>query len=432
MKNVILTLFALFVIVFSLTGRSVVAALALGWLIFSLCALLQRHPPREILRVSLQGIYKVHTILILFALVGLLTAVWRSSATVATIIFYCSSLFSPKLMLLLCFWLNCLISLLMGTSFGSAATMGVITMGIARAVGVDPLLAGGAILSGIYFGDRCSPVSTSALLVAQLTETDLYRNIRAMFKTCIVPFAVSSLLYLGLGWFTAGEGAMDSGVYDQFAAHYVLSWVNLLPAVLILVLAVLRVKVKGVLLCSILCGLMVSLFVQKMPPLELLSALITGYHAPTVELAALFDGGGLTSMLRVTLIVMISSTYAGLFALTGLLEDVDHGMRELTRRTGFFTGTLAAALLTGLMACNQTLTILLTHQLCGGLTADREEAALALEDTAVVLSPLVPWSIAGAVPIAAVGTTAACIPFAFYLYLLPLCRLADEVLKKRK
>ena len=42
-----------------------------------------------------------------------------------------------------------------------------------------------------------SPVSTSALLVSVLTETDLYTNIRNMALDTLPPFLAASLIYLG-------------------------------------------------------------------------------------------------------------------------------------------------------------------------------------------------------------------------------------------
>lgn len=55
-------------------------------------------------------------------------------------------------------------------------------MTMAQTIGVNPVFAGGAVLSGIFFGDRCSPVSTSAMLVSEVTRTDLYENIKGMVK----------------------------------------------------------------------------------------------------------------------------------------------------------------------------------------------------------------------------------------------------------
>ena len=79
-----------------------------------------------------------------------------------------------------------------------------------------------------------------------------------------------------------------------------------------------------------------------------------------------------------------------------------------------------------MVACNQSLTILLVHQLCRDLRPDPSGLALDLEDTAVVVSPLVPWSIAGAVPLSAVGAPSLSMLLACYLYLLPLWRLTRK------
>ena len=75
----------------------------------------------------------------------------------------CGKAAAPEVILLASFLLNCGISVLTGTSFGTAATIGVICMSMGVSEGANPLLLGGAILSGAFFGDRCSPFSTSAL-----------------------------------------------------------------------------------------------------------------------------------------------------------------------------------------------------------------------------------------------------------------------------
>ena len=74
--------------------------------------------------------------------------------------------------------LNSLVSFLIGTSFGTAATMGAICIAMAQAMDISLALAGGAAISGAFFGDRCSPVSTSTLLVAEVTHTDMYKIYR--------------------------------------------------------------------------------------------------------------------------------------------------------------------------------------------------------------------------------------------------------------
>ena len=85
-----------------------------------------------------------------------------------------------------------------------------------------------------------------------------------------------------------------------------------------------------------------------------------------------------------------------------------------------------------MIACNQTLAIMLTQQLCGDLEADPNRVAANLENTAVVIAPLIPWSIAGGVPLASVDAPTVCILTAFYLYLIPLWNYLLAIWQRKK
>ena len=178
---------------------SLLFALLLGYVIFALYAIRKGFSLPEVLGMSAQGVPAAKNILTTFVLIGILTSLWRAGGTIPAIVCYSVRVMEPRLFLVCSFLLNCLVSFLTGTAFGSAATMGAVCMTMAAALGADPLMTGGAILSGVYFGDRCSPVSTSALLVADLTGTDLFGNIRQMLRTCLVPFALAAGLYLLFG-----------------------------------------------------------------------------------------------------------------------------------------------------------------------------------------------------------------------------------------
>lgn len=55
-----------------------------------------------------------------------------------------------------------------------------------------------------------------------------------------------------------------------------------------------------------------------------------------------------------------------------------------------------------------------------------------LENSVVVLAPLVPWSIAGAVPLASAGAPEQSLLAACYLYLIPLYSLVRKLLCRRR
>ena len=307
-ETAVLVVFAVTLIGCILAGIPILAALALGYLIFFAYTLSRGYTVRDILGMSWKGIKTAKNILITFLLIGMLTALWRAAGTIPAIVSYCAGLMNPSVMILMAFLLNCLVSVLTGTAFGTAATMGVICMTMAKAMGCNEILAGGAILSGVFFGDRCSPVSTSALLVAELTHTNIFDNIRLMVKTAFIPTLLTCGFYGICGILFPAVGSGSMALADSFAGVFRLGLVPILPAIVIMVLSLFRVQVRKAMFASIVTAIGVCLFWQHTDPSGLFALLINGYHAPDPSLSSMIDGGGIMSMVRVALIITISSS----------------------------------------------------------------------------------------------------------------------------
>lgn len=430
MEIVTLSLFCAALLLCVLSGLSILYALLIGLIIFSLYGKKKGYRWSELAQMSFAGIKTVKNILITFVLIGVLTALWRDAGTIPIIVCYAIKLIQPSLFLVMVFLLNCLVSILTGTAFGTAATMGVICATIAAAMQINPLLVGGAVLSGVYFGDRCSPVSTSALLIAELTQTNIIQNIKGMLRSSWVPFLITCVLYVLAGLQSGHLGEVPN-LQALFSREFTLSWVAVLPAVVIIVISLLQVNVKATITASILTSLPICILVQNTPVTDLPRLILLGYSAADAEAASMLNGGGIISMLKVTAIVCLSSSYSGIFQKTGLLDRAKLAINVLSERTTSYTAILCTSIVSGIIACNQTLTIILAHQLCNQAESDNKRLAIHLEDTAVVAAPLVPWSIAGAVPLASIGAPSSSVFFACFLYLLPIWRLAVELLTRR-
>ena len=431
MEALVLTLFCAALLCCVVLEKSILLALLFGLGLFLAYGRLRGHRWKALAGMCLEGVKTVKNVAITFCLIGALTALWRACGTIAVIVCWASKLIWPPLFLLLAFLLNCGMSILTGTAFGTAATMGVICAAIGSALNIPTVLLGGAVLSGVYFGDRCSPISTSALLVAELTGTDIYSNIRDMLRSARVPLLLSCGAYMLLG-LRAFTGGTVPDLQAIFSRELNLHWAAVLPAAAILLLSALRWNVKRSMLVSILLSLPIAVGIQGAAVSSLPELILTGYHAADPQLAALMDGGGLFSMLRLVGIVTISSAYAGIFHATGLLEPLKRAIARLSGRTTPYFAALITAFLTGMVACNQTLTIMLTHELCGSLISVKNCRALTLEDTAVVAAPLIPWSIAGGVPLSSVGAPGSSLFFACFLYLLPLWNIVTAAVRRRK
>ena len=423
-------LFSLSLITCLLLKFSVVYALVIGYIIFIIYGLIKRHNLIILIKKSFEGVLTVKNILLVFILIGMITALWRVSGTIAFIVYMGSKLISPSILILLTFLLCAILSVLIGTSLGTAATMGVICASIGKAMGVNPYYIGGAVLSGIYFGDRCSPMSTSALLIAELTKTNLYTNIKLMIKTSIIPFVMTCLFYLFLG-FNSTVSNISVNVTEIFKQNYNLNIIVIIPAILIIILSILKINVKKTMLVSIIISFIIAMFIQRDSIVVLINYCIFGYHHPNEKLNLMMKGGGILSMVNVSLIVGISSSYSGIFKETKMLVSLKGYLKEFSKKTSNYFVIFLSSIISGAIACNQSLGTILTNELCGELV-EKQKMAIILENTVILLVGLIPWNIAMDVPLKAIDVGFVSGFFAFYLYFLPLWNLFLGVMEEKK
>jgi len=431
LELLVLTIFILGLIACISIGLSIIYALIFGVLLFSLYAKLKGFSCKAIGSMLISGPRKVKNIILVMVCIGCLTAVWRICGTIPYIVYYSAGFIQPEIFIFCAFVLCSLLSFLTGSSFATAGTIGTICMMLGNAASIPQMPLAGAIMSGCYFGDRCSPMSSSALLVAEVTGTNIYDNIRTMFKTGLVPLVASCVLYLFLRYDTAALGQSQS--LEVFRASFRLHWVCLIPALLTLVLCSLRVDVKKTMLLSTAVGTVICLVLQKLSLSYILKTMLLGFHPMNnAELSRLLEGGGITSMLDVVLIVCLSSCFSGIFEETGLLSQIDTLLLKLSKRITKEGTFLLTAIFTCMVSCNQSLATILTNDLSRSYQPDKNKRAAWMENTVIVVAPLIPWNIAGAVPLAILGASHGSLLYAWYLYLLPLALLLSGIVGAMK
>lgn len=427
----VLVAFLVALIVCIVTGTELIYALLFGMLCFSWYTVKKGRTLGNVVRLLLDGMARVGNIIIIFVLIGCLTASWRVGGTIPFILYHSIDLIKPKYFVLCTFLLCCMMSFLTGTSFGTSSTMGVICMMISNAAGLNPMLTAGAILSGIFFGDRCSPMSSSAILVCSLTGTDIYRNIKKMMKTSLVPFLITCILYVILA--SGMTADPDPTVTALFEENFSLNWITAMPAVLMLLLALLRIDVKIAMGVSIVAASAAAVMVQGISAGELIRILWTGgTFEKGSRLAALLDGGGISSMVEVSAIVLISASYSGIFSATPLLSGVKEQLKKTVSKLTPFGTVIITSVIASAVSCNQSLGTILTWQICDDFYQDKEDLAIALENSVILIAALIPWAIAGAVPVATIGAEMTCLVAAFYLYLVPLWNLCFSIYTARR
>lgn len=404
------------------TGLSVAWALLGGLILFWLLGLRQGFTHRQLWEMAWKKCRKSLIVVEVIFLIGIITGVWRVGGTIAYCIVMGVELVTPGLFLVVAFLLCVALSYVLGTSYGVSSTMGVILMALARSGGVDPALAAGVILSGVYFGDRCSPASSAASLVAAVTDTDLYRNVRQMLRTALLPTLLTLGIYVVLS-LRNPLARMDQSVLSALEGNFSITWLALLPAAVMFLLPLFKVPIKLAMLGSIAVAAVLAMAVQGFSLWEVLSAAWGGYHPADPALNAVLGGGGITSMMVSYVIVILTGLYSGILEGTGDLEPMQQKAEALAGKIGAFPAMIVVSTLTAMVLCNQAVTSILSEQLLRRCYDDREELAMDIENSGILIAGLIPWSIACSIPLAMLGADSSALLYALLLWLIPICYL---------
>ena len=404
------------------TGWSVAWALLGGLLLFWVLGRKEGFTRRQLWDMAWAKCKKSLIVVRIIVLIGVITGVWRCGGTIASCIVWGVGLVTPKLFLLLAFLLCAAFSYVLGTSYGVSSTLGVILMALARSGGVDPTVAAGVILSGVYVGDRCSPASSAASLVAAVTDTDLYRNVRQMLKTAALPTVLTAGIYVALSIRHPLE-AVDGTVLGALEGRFTLSWWTLLPAVIMFLLPLFKVPIQWTITASAAAAAILAVALQGFSVKEVLLAAWSGYHPADEALSAVLSGGGITSMAVSYVIVALTGLYSGILEGAGALRPLSGRAEKLAEKIGRFPAMIVISFLCASVLCNQAVTSMMGAQLLEKAYDDKEELAMDIENSGIVIAGLIPWSIACSIPLAMLGAGSGAILYAFLLWLIPICYL---------
>jgi len=406
-------------------GYALSWALAFALALFFAVGLRRGYKAGALAQMAWSKMPKTMIVLRIIFLIGILTGVWRSCGTIAFFIYYGVRAIPPSLFVLLSFLLTALLSYALGTSFGVTSTAGVVLIALARSGGVDPAVAAGAILSGVYFGDRGAPTSSCASLVAALTETELYRNVRRMHRTALLPYAICLVFFAFLSLRNPLSGA-DETLLTALSGSFDLTLWAVVPAIIMLILPLLRVPIWIAMTISGAAAFAISVLSQGMGVMDTLRVCVLGYTSDGV-LASVLSGGGLISMLTVFLMLPLASMMGGILEGTGALDSVQVKLGSVSDKLGLLPTTALLSILCSMVLCNQTIVVIMLQQLLGKVYeragASNEEFAMDIANTGVTLAGLVPWCIACAVPLSMLGVGVEALPYAALLYTIPICYL---------
>lgn len=405
-----------------LKGIYIGYALSISLTIFSIISLRRGTKPGELMNIAWSGGKKALVVLKIFLLIGLVTASWLAAGTIQSIVYYSMQIMNPRFFVVFAFLASSLVAYMLGTSFGTASTIGIVLMVMARSGNINLNMAAGAIIAGAYFGDRTSPMSSCANLVANLTETELYPMLKGFRKTTIIPFIAVTIIYLFLS-FSNPLTTEGSNILTHINDNFVVNFIVLLPAIIMLVLSSFQFNVRKSMVLSIILGIVISLTIQKIPLSELIRHLVFGYKLePDNPLVDILKGGGLFAMAKASFVVFISCSMAGVLEGLDMFSKINNLLTKVHNRSKVFLATAITSIFSAAFGGNQSIAVVMTSQIMKStyerLEIEKYELATDISNTAVLFAPMIPWNIANLIPATTLDVSpVGFVPYCYYLYI---------------
>ena len=388
-------------------------------------------------QLMIESIKKSLQSIMILLVIGMLTGVWMLSGVVPSMIYYGLQIMRPSFFLAAVMIICSIASVATGSSWSTAASMGIAFLGISHGLGINPAITAGAIISGAYFGDKLSPLSDTTNLAPAMAGTDVMTHVKFMLiptgVTYVIALAAFALMPLVANWFPAFQklfytGSVGAG--DMSAAralgeavrdNFNISPLLLLPPVVVIVAIALKLPAIPGITLGVFAGAIMGLVFQKDCSFgDILNVSFGGYTMQegyefastaysaeireTVNSAIreLLDGrGGVSAMGDTISLVLIAMMYGGVMEGTGMLAKLVGWIKKYVKTPGSVVAiTEGTCIFSNVAMPDQYVSIVVGGRMYG---EDYEKMGLypatlsnALESSATITSALVPWNTCGA------------------------------------
>ncbi len=372
----------------------------------------------------IHGINLAMGAILILMVVGTLIGTWILGGVVPTMIYYGLKVLSPGIFLVATMIICSIVSLGTGSSWSTAGTVGVALIGVGAALQIPLPMVAGAIISGAYFGDKMSPLSDTTNLAPAMAGTDVFSHIRHMVYTTTPGYVLALVLYGFIGTrYAGGRMAVNevASMLQTIDASFLIHPVLLLPPVLVIVMVVRRVPPLPALLGGTLLGGICAVAFQSGSLADVVAASFSGYMSssgvPMVD--DLLTQGGLMSMMDTVALIICALSFGGIMERTGMLETIANALLKLVRGTGSLVATtVLSAIGLNAVASDQYMAIVIPGRMYRNAFEKQglhpKNLSRALEDSATLTSPLIPWNTCGAFMWATLGVNPLLyLPYAF-------------------
>ena len=441
----------------AILGASQVALLFSAGLGVWLSMWLFKTPWTEFEKAIKGNIGDVTTAIVILLLIGAISGSWTSSGIVPTFICYGIKIISPKFFLLTACSLCALVSVMIGSSWTTIATIGVALMGIGKAEGFSDGMIAGAIISGAYFGDKISPLSDTTVMASSVCGVPLFAHIRNLMRSTVPSMAIALTAFTVMGFLHTAHDEQSISMYTDIlqAKFNITPWLLIvpvltgvmiarrMPAIIVLALSTLLACIFGMIFQS---GILMEIGgrICDHPDAKVMFTGIVksvydtvGVQTGNPEVDMLVSSRGMTGMLNTVYLIICAMCFGGCMRAGGMIQALTSWLvGKLRRRSSAVAATVSTGTALNGIVSDQYLAILLTSNIYKDVYEkqglDPKLLSRSVEDSATVTSPLFPWSSCGMTQATILSvSTLSYLPFCIFNLVSPLMSVIISLIPPR-
>lgn len=381
------------------------------------------------------GIGEVIPVLTIVLGIGFTIATWMFSGTIPVAIYYLLSFISPEYIVAFAFVACSATAIAIGTSWGTAGTIGVVMIGMGQIAGTHMPLLAGAVVAGSMFGQIFSPMSDMCNLASSLNHTTTYNTLKGTAYV-VGPVAILSVIvYLILGSTYSQEtaiGALSFDFANQIDILFNVTPLALLPLIVLITCAVKRLPVVPSMFGAGFLAIIVGSALNDFSIVDGLKSGWNGFNMDMIPVAgdmevskqiqSLVSRGGIDSMGWMFTLMFSAMMFIGIFSKIGCLNViVDTLFGKIKNKSSLVLAAVSATLVTAVATTESYISVIVPTELFkekfkeAGLP--KVSLSVATLSASAIFIPLIPW---GSTGIYMSGVTGVSIfelaPFAFFCW----------------
>lgn len=349
--------------------------------------------------------------LLIFILAGAFSSIAQEMGCVDSVVNLTLAILPGNFILVGMFIAACLVSLSIGTSCGTIAALTPIAVGIATATSANVPMATAVVVGGSLFGDNLSFISDTTIMATKTQGCRMSDKFKANILIALPAALLTVVAYMFLGYGIESQTALNLG-----------NPLNILPYLVVFVLALAGMNVIWVLIMGI------------------LTASALGFFDGSMDMASIWEATqkGILGMHDLIIVTILAAVIIDQLRKRGVIDWLIMNLgRIVSSRRGAELSIAGAVVAVDMLTANNTIAILAVGPVARSISyrygIEAKRSASILDTMSCFAQGIIPW---GAQLLIAAGLAAInpldIIPYLYYPYILGTITIINIIFHKKK